>query len=105
MDAKNEEDLAERFARKSISMDSTNSADAGNSRVELFPGGGLTIKGAAETGHGLSIKGRSGLSIKGRAMEAKELFPDRYKKNEGKELFDEPVREKRVRHRAGDLFD
>lgn len=97
MDAKNAEDLSERFARKSISMDSTGKS------IELFPGNGLNIKGSAD--QGLSIKGHGGMSIKGRALEVKELFPDRYKKNEGKELFDEPVREKRVRRRAGDLFD
>lgn len=97
MDAKNAEDLSERFARKSISMDSTKNS------VELFPSNGMNIKGSADSG--LSIKGHGGLSIKGRALEVKELFPDRYKKNEGKELFDEPVREKRVRRRAGDLFD
>jgi hypothetical protein len=112
MDAKNEEDLAERFARKSISIDSTKSRNgAQNVGVELFPsnggGGGLSIKGASD---GLSIKGSGGLSIKGRALEVKELFPNQYQRtgtgrNEGKELFDEPVREKRVRRRAGDLFD
>ncbi|OCT48865.1 hypothetical protein CLCR_04794 [Cladophialophora carrionii] len=112
MDAKNEEDLAERFARKSISIDSTKSRNgASNAGVELFPsnggGGGMSIKGASD---GLSIKGSGGLSIKGRALEVKELFPNQYQKtgtgrNEGKELFDAPVREKRVRRRAGDLFD
>ncbi len=112
MDAKNAEDLSERFARKSISMDDRNGA--GNAGVELFPsnggGGGLSIKGASE---GLTIKGSGGLSIKGRALEVKELFPNQYQKgagsggnnNRGRELFDEPVREKRVRRRAGDLFD
>jgi hypothetical protein len=119
MDAKNEEDLAERFARKSISIDSTKSNNnnrnggASNVGVELFPssnGGGLSIKGASD---GLAIKGTGGLSIKGRALEPKELFPNQYRhgasggggRNEGKELFDEPVREKRQRRRAGDLFD
>ncbi|KAJ9615486.1 hypothetical protein H2200_001561 [Cladophialophora chaetospira] len=116
MDAKNAEDLSERFARKSISIDSTPNG-TGNAGVELFPsnggggGGGLNIKGASE---GLSIKGSGGLSIKGRALEVKELFPNQYARgsstsvgggNSGKELFDEPVREKRVRRRAGDLFD
>jgi hypothetical protein len=100
MDAKNAEDLSERFARKSISIDSTNSKTG----VELFPSDGLSIRGSADN-QGLSIKGQGGLSIKGRALEVKELFPERYRKNEGKELFDEPVREKRVRRRAGDLFD
>ncbi|KIW87649.1 uncharacterized protein Z519_11623 [Cladophialophora bantiana CBS 173.52] len=118
MDAKNEENLAERFARKSISIDSTKSMrnGASNVGVELFPssGGnasGLSIKGSSESGGagGFSIKGSGGLSIKGRALEVKELFPNQYNRtsgrNEGKELFDEPVREKRVRRRAGDLFD
>jgi hypothetical protein len=120
MDAKNAEDLSERFARKSISMDSTKNGLAGNDGVELFPsnsgGGGLSIKGSApdrdrdRENSGFSIKGSGGLSIKGRA-EAKELFPAQYERggagsrNEGKELFDAPVREKRVRRRAGDLFD
>ena len=118
MDAKNAEDLAERFARKSISMDSTKSFNGqnggpSNAGVELFPsnGGGLSIKGASE---GLAIKGTGGLSIKGRALEPKELFPNQYQgaaagaavgRNEGKELFDQPVRERRERRRAGDLFD
>jgi hypothetical protein len=102
MDAKNDEDLSERFARKSLSMDSTKSAGASRG-IELFPGNGLDIRGSAD--QGLSIKGHGGMSIKGRALEVKELFPERYKKNEGKELFDEPVREKRIRRRAGDLFD
>ena len=109
MDAKNAEDLAERFARKNLSIDSTKSYGSGqsNSGVELFPSNsnnGISIRGSAD--QGLSIKGGGGLSIKGRAMEAKELFPQLYKRtNEGKELFDEPIREKRVRRRAGDLFD
>ena len=117
MDAKNAEDLSERFARKTISIDETNSArnGAGNAGVELFPsssnGGGLSIRGSAEGAGGLAIKGSGGLSIKGRALEVKELFPNQYQRrnegvrNEGKELFDAPVREKRVRRRAGDLFD
>ncbi|KAK4936044.1 hypothetical protein LTR10_022994 [Elasticomyces elasticus] len=104
MDAKNAEDLSERFGRKSISIDSTKSFTNGtNSGVELFPsdanGGG---------GGGLSIKGSGGLSIKGRA-QVKELFPNQYERgsrNDKKaDLFDAPVRENRVRRRAGDLFD
>jgi hypothetical protein len=102
MDAKNAEDLSERFARKSsLSIDSTKSNT--NNGLELFPsntgaGNGLSIKGSADQSR------QGGLSIKGRA-EVKELFPDRYKRNEGRELFDQPVREKRVRRTAGDLFD
>jgi hypothetical protein len=99
MDAKNAEDLTERFGRKSLSMDSTG-------KLELFPhmasGGGLNIRGSAEQ-QGISIKGAGGFSIKGRAAEPKELFPDQYgKANAGKELFDQPVRDKRVRARADD---
>lgn len=116
MDAKNAEDLAERFARKSISLDSTKSLrnNLPNSGVELFPsstsgngGGGLSIKGSATSGNGFNIKGSGGLSIKGRA-DMKELFPSQYERsgrNEGKELFDQPVRERRQRRQARDLFD
>ncbi|EXJ87112.1 hypothetical protein A1O3_04070 [Capronia epimyces CBS 606.96] len=116
MDAKNAEDLAERFARKSISIDSSKSFKNGtaNGGIELFPsnstaGGGLSIKGSAQEkdNAGFSIKGSGGLSIKGRAG-VKELFPKQYERggrNEGKELFDQPVRAKAVRRRAGDLFD
>ncbi|RMZ78098.1 hypothetical protein DV737_g4023, partial [Chaetothyriales sp. CBS 132003] len=131
MDAKNEEDLVERFARKTLSIDSTRSHGSANSHghghnhtssgnngnhantgVELFPSSnnsnfGFSIKGAAA-----ATSAAQGLLIK-----AKELFPHLYTGrkrsaggggaggNEGKELFDEPVREKRVRRRAGDLFD
>ena len=98
MDAKNAEDLSERFGRKtSLSIDSTKSV--GNSGLELFPSNGLSIKGSAGQSSG-------GLSIKGRA-DVKELFPDRYNsnKNAGRELFDQPVRERRLRQTARDLFD
>lgn len=109
MDAKNEEDLAERFARKSISLDSTKSLrnDLPNKGVELFPSSGEEGRGGDGETNGFRIKGSGGLSIKGRA-EVKELFPAQYQRsgrNQGKELFNEPVREKRERRRAGDLFD
>lgn len=91
MDAKNEEDLIERFGRKSVSMDSTKSS------MDLFPSNGINIKGTAN--------GSGGLSIKGRADQVKELFPERYSNNAGRELFDEPVRARPARRRAGDLFD
>jgi hypothetical protein len=119
MDAKNDEDLAERFSRKSISIDSTKSFKNGNGNagVELFPsssshsnGGGLSVRGAAAAnggGGGFSIKGSGGISIKGRA-EVKELFPSQYDRNgrnEGKELFDAPVRQRQQRRQARDLFD
>lgn len=100
MDAKNAEDLTERFGRKSLSIDSTG-------KPELFPhmvtGNGLNIRGSAGE-QGISIKGAGGFSIKGRAAEPKELFPDQYggKGNAGKELFDAPVRERRIRARADD---
>lgn len=114
MDAKNEEDLSERFARKSISIDSTKSMKNGNAGLELFPpnDNGMSSQGiGGEPASGFSIKGSGGMSIKGRA-EVKELFPGQYSRQEasvsrnaGKELFDEPIREKRIRRRAGDLFD
>ena len=86
--------------------------------------------GRLDRGQGFSIKGLGGFSIKGRAAtkeEVQELFPSQYEgggggarggsgrggggggrgvgvgKNEGKELFDQPVRERRERPR-GDLF-
>lgn len=109
VDTRVEEDLVERFGRKSISLDSTKSVmqKTANSGKELFSGdvnGGLTIKGSAS----------QGMSIKGRA-DVKELFPDRFstgnatasggKRNAGKELFDQPVRARGPRQKAGDLFD
>lgn len=67
---------------------------------------------------GFSIKGSAsqGFSIKGRAGDVKELFPDRFATgggggssgrvgNAGKELFDQPVRARGPRQKAGDLFD
>ncbi|RMZ87620.1 hypothetical protein DV736_g5153, partial [Chaetothyriales sp. CBS 134916] len=115
MDAKNEEDLAERFARKTLSIDSTRSHCSANSHSQTHNHSnptradqGLLIRGGATS----SSNGAPELSIKGRAIEAKELFPHLYVSrkrsaggggpggNEGKELFDEPIREKRVRRRA-----
>lgn len=105
IDTRVEEDLAERFGRKSLSLDSTKSVmqQTPNTGKELFGG---------ESSNGFSIKGSAsqGMSIKGRA-EAKELFPDRFStgngggRNSGKELFDQPVRIRGARQRAGDLFD
>lgn len=107
IDSRVEEDLAERFGRKSISLDSTKSVreQTVNSGKELFDrdaNSGFTIKGSAN----------QGMSIKGRAGDVKELFPDRFSTgnggrggNAGKELFDQPVRARGPRQRAGDLFD
>jgi len=109
VDTRLEEDLIERFGRKSISMDSTKSVmqTTVNSGKELF---------SNDVNDGFSIKGSAsqGMSIKGRA-DVKELFPDRFstgtgtgnggKRNAGKELFDQPVRSRGPRQRAGDLFD
>lgn len=71
--------------------------------------GGFSIKGSANS---------QGFSIKGRAGDVRELFPDRFATggsgaggggrggNAGKELFDQPVRSVRgSRKTAGDLFD
>lgn len=110
IDSRVEEDLAERFGRKSISLDSTKSVreTTANSGKELFAedrnvnlnDGGFSIKGSAT----------QGMSIKGRAGDVKELFPDRFSSggrgvNAGKELFDQPIRNRVSRQRAGDLFD
>lgn len=117
IDSRVEEDLSERFGRKSISLDSTKSVmqTTANSGKELFDrdvnmnnngDGGFSIKGSAS----------QGFSIKGRAGDVKELFPDRFATgggsgssgrggNAGKELFDQPVRARGPRQKAGDLFD
>lgn len=107
IDSRVEEDLAERFGRKSISLDSTKSVreQTANSGKELFD---------RDVNSGFSIKGSAtqGMSIKGRAGDVKELFPDRFSTgsgargaNAGKELFDQPLRARGPRQRAGDLFD
>ncbi|KAK5957396.1 hypothetical protein OHC33_001770 [Knufia fluminis] len=107
LDSRLEEDLAERFGRKSLSLDSTKSIreQTVNSGKELFD---------RDVNTGFSIKGSAnqGMSIKGRAGDVKELFPDRFSTgnggrggNRGKELFDQPVRARGPRQRAGDLFD
>ena len=97
MDAANDEDLAERFGRKSLSEQKDR--NAGKELVDP----GLNIRGAAMD-QGLSIKGSGGLSIKG-AANTRELFPSLYQKggNEGKELFSDKIREKGRRIRADDF--
>lgn len=108
MDTRVEEDLIERFGRKSISMDSTKSVmqTTANSGKELFDGddemnGGLNIRGSAN----------QGMSIKGRAENVRELFPGRYSEDHSKrgharkELFDEKVRTRAPKKQAFDLFD
>lgn len=62
----------------------------------------LSIRGAASqrsSGAGFAIKGSAGKS-------AKELFPDKFGSNAGKELFgDRSGQKSRQRRKAGDLFD
>lgn len=107
IDSRVEEDLAERFGRKSLSLDSTKSVTqkTPNTGKELF------ANDMERDSNGFSIKGSAshGMSIKGRADNVKELFPDRFasgSRNVGKELFDQPVRAKTGRrNRATDLFD
>ena len=101
MDAANDEDLAERFGRKSLSENQKPSRNAGK---ELLSDPGLNIRGAAMD-QGISIKGSGGLSIKGAAANTRELFPSLYQKggNEGKELFSDKIREKGRRIRADDF--
>ncbi|KAK5106228.1 hypothetical protein LTS08_000346 [Lithohypha guttulata] len=113
IDSRVNEDLAERFGRKSISLDSTKSVtqQTPNTGKELF--GNDRDVDMNGNGNGFSIKGSAsqGMSIKGRADNVKELFPDRFStgagggRNAGKELFDQPVRIRGARQRAGDLFD
>jgi hypothetical protein len=99
MDAANDEDLAERFGRKSLS-EQKSGRNAGKELLDP----GLNIRGAAMD-QGLSIKGSGGLSIKGAAANTRELFPSLYQKggNEGKELFSDKIREKGRRIRADDF--
>ena len=101
MDAANDEDLAERFGRKSLSELQTPGRNAGK---ELLPDPGLNIRGAAMD-QGITIKGSGGLSIKGAAANTRELFPNLYQKsgNEGKELFSDKIRERARRIRADDF--
>ena len=114
IDTRVDEDLAERFGRKSLSLDSTKSVmqQTPNTGKELFDRD-VNMNGNVKSA-GFSIKGSAsqGMSIKGTAV--KELFPDRFSSgtgagakrgNAGKELFDQPVRIRGARQRAGDLFD
>lgn len=56
---------------------------------------------------GSALRGQSnGLSIKGRGASVKELFPSKYNKNEGRELFSETIEGRGGRRRrAEDMFN
>lgn len=75
----------------------------GNRGVELFPDSNA---GAAQGDQGFAIRGASqGMSIKGRGASVRELFPDRFNKNAGKELFSETLEGRGGRRRrAEDMF-
>lgn len=75
----------------------------GNRGVELFP---ESDSGAAREDQGYAIRGVSqGMSIKGRGTSVRELFPDKYSKNSGKELFTETLEGRGGRRRrAEDMF-
>ena len=81
-----------------------------NKNVELFPDSshrnGVNIRGAAGEDQGISIRGSAnGMSIKGRGASVRELFPSKYKHNEGKELFSDKIEGRGgPRRRAEDLF-
>ncbi|KAL4938096.1 hypothetical protein BDV06DRAFT_232107 [Aspergillus oleicola] len=103
----------------------TNTSSTRNRNVELFPDSnsnsnsrgsvnirgsassrgdqGFAIRGAAETGNGISIKGRGGASVR-------ELFPSKYGNtaggnNAGKELFSDKIEGRGgPRRRAEDMF-
>lgn len=74
-----------------------------NRGVELFPD---SDSGAAREDQGYAIRGASqGMSIKGRGASVRELFPDKYNKNAGKELFTETLEGRGGRRRrAEDMF-
>lgn len=74
----------------------------GNRGVELFP----NSNASAQEDQGYAIRGASqGMSIKGRGASVRELFPDKYNKNAGKELFDETLEGRGGRRRrAEDMF-
>ncbi|KAK8101173.1 hypothetical protein PG999_011547 [Apiospora kogelbergensis] len=63
---------------------------------------GINIRGAAN-----QRGSDQGFAIKGASKTAKELFPDKFGNNAGKELFSEKLdgRTTRRRQKAGDLFD
>lgn len=71
-----------------------------NRGVELFP------SDSAREDQGDALRGVSqGMSIKGRGASVRELFPDKYNKNVGKELFTETLEGRGGRRRrAEDMF-
>lgn len=75
----------------------------GNRSVELFPEANA---GVAQGDQGDALRGASqGMSIKGRGASVRELFPDKFNKNAGKELFSETLEGRGGRRRrAEDMF-
>lgn len=74
----------------------------GNRGIELFSSDSI----AAREDQGDAMRGGSqGMSIKGRGASVRELFPEKYSKNTGKELFTETLEGRGGRRRrAEDMF-
>ncbi|KAJ2901321.1 hypothetical protein MKZ38_001988 [Zalerion maritima] len=77
-------------------------ADEAIGKMSIKPPGELSIKGISKR----QPENDAGISIKGRAAKsAKELFPDRFGENTGKELFADRLEGRgRPRRKAEDLF-
>ncbi|KAJ5483948.1 hypothetical protein N7539_005744 [Penicillium diatomitis] len=89
-----------------ISVPSTESqSDKKRRNVELFPGSGSgRVDREVDQGSALRNAG-SGISIKGRGASVRELFPNKYQENTGKELFSGKLEGRGGRRqRAEDLF-
>lgn len=94
-------DTADRFA-KSLATPFVDGASDSKKALELFPEKKFAnIRGAADQGN--AIRG-AGISIKG-AASVRELFPNKYSENAGKELFSEKLEGRGGRRRkAEDMF-
>ncbi|KAL1988118.1 hypothetical protein VTN96DRAFT_1149 [Rasamsonia emersonii] len=84
--------------------------DGARDRADVGESGeasGISIRGAASNGQGISIRGSAnGISIKGSASASvRELFPSKYNPNAGKELFSDKLEGRGGRRRkAEDMF-
>ncbi|KAJ5156981.1 uncharacterized protein N7482_008081 [Penicillium canariense] len=91
--------------RISVPVTDGNNSAQRNRNVELFPDstpGGISR--TEDQGFAMRNAGR-GMSIKGRGSSVRELFPNKYKNNAGKELFSEKLEGRGGRRqRAEDMF-
>ncbi|GAB1214836.1 hypothetical protein ATERTT37_004009 [Aspergillus terreus] len=105
------DETADLFSRRiSVPLMDGQQDDAPRNRnIELFPdsseGNGVHIRGAAGQDQGMTIRGAAGISIKGRGASVRELFPEKYKSNAGKELFSDKIEGRGgPRRKAEDMF-